>query len=94
MSISMRLSDWDPSSRAGRVGRQLARCGSYVTLVGGAVAGWYRAFNDHPPFLLVVVLFIAPGILITTAGLFLVVRNGTYRGPGPVRWWNWLTWRM
>lgn len=50
--------------------------------------------NNQTPFLMVAVLSLAPGILVTVAGLILLARNGTYLGPGSVRWWNWLTWRM
>lgn len=93
MPFFMRLSDWETSSRRGVLGRWLAGGGAYLSVIGGLVAGVYASYNDRTPFLLVVVVTIAPGVLVTAAGLLLVARSGTYRGPGRVRWWNWLTWR-
>ena len=90
----MRLSDWQASSRAAVVGRWMARGGAYLGLMSGIAAPVYLSFYNQAPFLLIALIAIAPGILITAAGLLLVVRNGTYRGSGRVQWWNWLLWRI
>jgi len=92
MPLIMKLGDWVPANRAGGVGRQLLRFGILVALAGGLLARVYRNYDERTPLLLVVAISFAPAVVVAAAGLFLISRNGTYRGPGRVRWWNWLLW--
>lgn len=93
MVFGARLSDWRSPSRTGRAGLELARWGSYMSLVGAPVATVYIALHDQAPWLLVAVLSIGPGIVVTATGLVLLARNGTYGGADRWRWWNWVMWR-
>jgi hypothetical protein len=91
--VSMRLGDWDTgSSQAGRIGRWLARGGIYLGFALAFGGFGYRALTGHLSFLQIVLMSVPVALIISTAGVLLTVRSGTYRGPQPLRWWNWLMW--
>lgn len=92
MPYSGRLQDWEASDRVGRVGRQLARWGLFLSALGALASIWVQASRGGAS-LPIFLAAIAPGVITSAIGLVLLAHHATYRGPDRWRWWNWLTWR-